>query len=275
MIKLTSETLNGIWAGVTMPWDENYCFDEDMYAKNIQRAIDAKVSGIYTTGSTGEFYALDYDEFCRMVDIQSELCGNAGMPLQIGCCSDSTAETIKLLEYAAGKRAVTGVQVNIPYWMELDDRELLQFFKDLYMACPDMPLIHYNIPRAKRFLLGRDYKKILEVASNLIGVKFTFASSHFGELQEAMLMLPNLSFFVGESLLVSAMQLGAKGSCSSLVLVNPRFILDMYAKAQSGQWEKAIKMQQYCAQFVSGVVSFVSSRGEGMIDPTGDNNLVI
>ena len=39
MIKLTSETLNGIWAGVTMPWDENYCFDEDMYAKNIQRAI--------------------------------------------------------------------------------------------------------------------------------------------------------------------------------------------------------------------------------------------
>ena len=87
------------------------------------------------------------------------------------------------------------------------------------------------------------------------------------------LVQDGLSFFVGESLLVSAMQLGAKGSCSSLVLVNPRFILDMYAKAQSGQWEKAIKMQQYCAQFVSGVVSFVSSRGEGMIDPTGDKGM--
>ena len=162
MSRLTANDVRGVWDGVTMTWDEHYRFDEKTYAENVERAIAAKVHGVYTTGSTGEFYALEYDEFCRMVDIQAELCGRAGMPLQIGCCSDATGKTIKLLEYAAGKKEVGAAQVNIPYWMKLTDREVLQFFKDLHHACPDMPLVHYNITRAKNYLLGEDYLKVLD-----------------------------------------------------------------------------------------------------------------
>ena len=161
MDRLKAEQLRGIWAGVTLSWDESYRFDEETYAKNIERTLDANVHGIYTTGSTGEFYALNYDEFCSMVDIVSDLCGAAGVPLQIGCCSDATAKTVKLLEYATGKKEVGAAQVNLPYWMELSDREVVQFFKDLHSACPDIPLIHYNIPRTKRFLHGHDYLRIL------------------------------------------------------------------------------------------------------------------
>ena len=244
MSKLTAETLRGIWAGVTMPWDENYRFDEETYAKNIERAVQEKIHGVYTTGSTGEFYAIDFDEFQRMVNIETEICGKVDMPLQIGCCSDNTAKTIKMLEYAAEKKEVSAVQVNIPYWMELNDRELLQFFRDLYNACPDMPLVHYNIPRAKRFLTGEDYLRILDVAPNLIGVKYTFAGSYFGQLQDAMLKTPNLSYFVGENMLVSAMQLGARGCYSSLIFTNPDYILDMFTKADAGQWDDAVIMQQ-------------------------------
>ena len=76
-----------------MSWDEDYRFDEATYARNIERTIAANVHGIYTTGSTGEFYALEFDEFRRMVDIECELCGKAGMPLQIGCCSDATSRS--------------------------------------------------------------------------------------------------------------------------------------------------------------------------------------
>ena len=93
--RLTAENLHGIWAGVTMPWDENDQFDEEIYATNIRRTIDTNVHGIYTTGSTGEFYAVDDDEFRRMGDIQAELCGMAGMPLQIGCCSDGTVKALQ------------------------------------------------------------------------------------------------------------------------------------------------------------------------------------
>ena len=275
MDRLTADQVRGIWAGITMTWNQQYKFDEQTYAQNIERMIAAQVSGIYTTGSTGEFYAIEFDEFRRMVDIQCQLCGKAHMPLQIGCCSDATHKTIRLLEYAAGKKQVGAVQVNIPYWMELTDRELLQFFRDLYNACPDMPLIHYNVPRAKRFLIGEHYLRVLEVAPSLIGVKFTFAGSHFAQLQNAIAMTPRLSYFVAEDLLASAMMLGARGCYSSLVATNPKFMLDLYAKAAAGRWTEAIKMQRHMSRFFADATAFLAQRNEGVIDPVFDKGLAV
>jgi dihydrodipicolinate synthase/N-acetylneuraminate lyase len=195
------------------------------------------------------------------------------MPLQIGCCADSTREVLRLLEYAASQSAVGAAQVVLPYWMELTDREVLQFFKDLNSACPDLPLVHYNIPRAKRFLGGDDYLRILEVAPNLAGVKYTFAGANFGALQSALLQLPQLSFFVAENLLASAMQLGARGSYSSLVNTNSTFMLEMYEHATNGRWPEAIAMQQTATRFFNEAAAFIEARGEGAIDPVFDKGL--
>ena len=74
MARLTADEVRGIWAGVTMSWDEQFRFDEETYLKNVQRAASSGAHGLYTTGSTGEFYAIEYDEFRRMVDIQSQVC---------------------------------------------------------------------------------------------------------------------------------------------------------------------------------------------------------
>ena len=273
MAKLSKETLRGVWAGITVSWDEDFGFNEEIYAQNVQRMIDAGAHGIYTTGSTGEFYAFDYDEFCRMVDVIAELAGGAGVPLQIGCCSDATHKTIRLLEYAASKSQVGAVQVNLPYWMRLTNREVVQFFADLSSACASMPLVHYNIPRAKRFLHAEDYLKILEVAPNLIGVKYTFAGSHFDQLQENIRLTPELSYFVRENVLVSAMQLAARGSYSSLIATNPAFMLEMYVKAEAGLWDEALAMQRRAAQFVVEIERFVTARGDGVMDPVSDKGL--
>ena len=273
--RLTAERVRGIWAGVTLCWDDTDRLDERTYAQNIRRTLGAGVHGIYTTGSTGEFYAIEFEEFCRMVDIQAELCGGARMPLQIGCCADETRRTIRLLEYAASKRAVGAAQVVLPYWMELTEREMLQFFKDLYSACPNLPLVHYNIPRAKRFLTGPDYRKVLEVCPSLIGVKFTFAGQYFTALQDALRTTPQLSYFVGESLLASAMQLGARGCYSSLIFTNPKMMLEFYAAAEAGNWDRAMAAQKHVSRFFGELEAFVESLGEGLIDPVGDKGLAV
>lgn len=275
MGRLASKDIYGIWAGMTMSWDENYMFDEKSYITNSENMCREGVHGIYTTGSTGEFYAIDYEEFCRMVDIQVEICSKYNVPLQIGCCSDSTMKTLKLLKYVAGKPYVGAAQINIPYWMELTDGELLKFFKDLYEACPDLPLVHYNIPRSKRYLSGNDYVKILEVAPNLVGVKYTFAGNNFAKLQESMRLTPQLSYFAGENLLVSAMMLGAKGSYSSVVATNPSYMLNMYKLADEHKWDEAIIMQKEVAAFMNDVDDFITARGEGGIDPVGDKGLAV
>ena len=275
MEKLTAATLHGIWSGLTMCWDADYGFDERTYAANAERAASFGAAGLYTTGSTGEFYALEFEVFRCMVDIIADVCGRHDLPLQIGCCSDATAKTVQLLEYAASKPQVGAVQVNIPYWMELTDAELVQFFKDLATACPDMPLVHYNIPRAKRFLHAADYLRILEAAPKLIGVKYTFAGAYFGALQDDLRLTPMLSYFVAENLLVSAMMLGARGCYSSVVNTNPKYMLDLYAHAAAGRWDEAIKMQQHVARFLSEWEAAAEEWGEGLIDPVGDKAMAV
>lgn len=275
MARLTADEVRGIWAGVTMCWDERYRFNETTYALNIERTLRSGAHGIYTTGSTGEFYAIEFDEFSRMVDIQSELCGAAGMPLQIGCCADSTGEVIRMLEYIAAKKQVGAAQVVLPYWMELTDREVLRFFEDLYKSCPAMPLVHYNIPRAKKFLGADDYLRILEVAPSLIGVKFTFAGSNFAALQSALIRTPQLSYFVAENLLASGMMLGARGSYSSLIATNPQFMLTLYEHCVNERWGEAIAMQKTAHHFFDEAAGFIIARGEGAIDPVFDKGLSV
>ncbi len=275
MTRLTAQSLKGIWAAITMAWDEDFAFDEISYVENTRRLIRSRVDGIFTTGSTGEFYALEYDEFRRMVDLQAALCGEAGMPLQIGCCADATAKTLRLFEYACRHPQVGAVQVTVPYWMEMTDREVLRFFKDVHTACPQMPLVHYNIPRAKRFLHAADYRRILDVAPSLIGVKYTFAGSHFGNLQADLAQTPELSFFVGEDLLVSGMLLGVRGSYSSLVSTRPAFMLEMFEKAGNGRWEEAIVMQKRASAFFRELDEWLGERCEGGIDPVADKGLSV
>lgn len=270
--KLTSDTLKGIWAGIPLSWHEDYSFDEASFRENLRRLCDANVHGIYTTGSTGEFYAQNWDEFQHMVDIVMEIVPPNGIPVQIGCCADNTREVLRKVEYAA-KAGADGVQIAIPYWMELTDDEVLQFFNDVNTTSPDLPLIHYNIPRAKRFLTGGDYRRVLEVAPNLIGVKFTFAGSHFGQLQQAVQITPELSYFVGEDMLVSAMQLGAWGSYSSIVCLNPQFMQKMYNLAETRRWDEAMEMQLFLARFFRDLEEVMTELGLGGIDPVADKGL--
>jgi len=271
---LTPQTLCGIWAAIPIPWTEDDRIDEETFRRNLRALCEAKVSGIYTTGSTGEFYALDEPEFCRVVSILVEECRPYGMLTQAACGSTSTRATLRQLEHVQ-RVGCDGAQVVIPFWMDLSDADLLGFFRDVTAACPDLPLVSYNIPRAKRFLLAADYKKIKEVAPQLIGVKFTFVGSHFGDLLEAIVLLPDLSFFVGEGFLASAMRVGARGSYSSLVLMNPTLMMKYYRDCADGRWDAAFEVQASIRRFVRDLFAFMKEQNLGGADPVIDKGLAV
>jgi len=163
----------------------------------------------------------------------------------------------------------------LPYWMDLTEQEMLGFFKDVYTAAPDIPLIHYNIPRAKAFLTGPDYVKVQEVAPSLVGVKYTFAGSHFGELQVAQQLTPDLSYFVAENFLVSAMMLGAQGVYSSLVCTNPNFMLKVWETAEKRDWEEALKLQEHIVKFFLDLHEVMAAQGVGGMDPVVDKGMAV
>jgi dihydrodipicolinate synthase/N-acetylneuraminate lyase len=272
--KLTRETLKGIWAAVTLPWHADYSLDEAAFRENLRRLITAKVHGVYTTGSTGEFYALDWDEFCHMVDIFTETMSASGIPIQVGCAADDTRDICRQIEYAF-RGGADGVQIVLPYWMELTGREILQFFRDVAAASAGLPIIHYNITRAKNYLGGDDYRRILEVAPNLIGVKFAFAGTHFGQLQNALQMCSEIAFFVAENLLVTGMQMGVRGSYSSVVCMNPQYMLRMFGLAEARGWDDALEMQMCLVRFFRELGGILDEMGAGGIDPVCDKGMSV
>jgi 4-hydroxy-tetrahydrodipicolinate synthase len=262
----------GIWAGLPTMFNKDWSLDLGAMGANIQRMLKAEVQGIYLLGSTGEFYALNFDEFRQLADFLVKTAGGHGIPLAVNCGAQVTRETIRRLEFIKHAGLSAG-QFVLPYWMELTDRELTQFFRDLHAAAPDLPLIHYNIPRAKRFLVGSDYAKAREVTPNLVAVKFTFAGSHFGDLQDAVQLNPGLKFLIAENLLVSGMQVGARGSCSSIVYTNPDTVLKMYRLAKEHKWDEALSMQSRMNTLFTGLDAELDKLGEGGIDPVVDKGL--
>ena len=261
---LTTENLRGVWVSVTLPWDEDGNLDEPTFRQNVAKLIESGVHGLYTTGSTGEFYAMDWDDFTKMVDaFTAETRGR--VLTQVGCTWLNSRDSIRMARYAA-ERGVDGVQVALPFWMELNDDEVLQYFVDLGRACPAVGLVHYNIRRAKRFLTGRDYQRICAQAPNLVGTKF--GSSEFAAWMELQINGPDLAHFVGEGNLVPGMMFGAKGVYCSHALMNPRFILDWFALCERGEWEEAARIQWRVNRWlVKAVYPLIEA---GHLDPTLD-----
>src|SRR5438067_3168908 len=97
---LSAEALRGVWAGVPLEWHQQDELDEQRYASNIERCLDIGAHGVYATGSTGELYAPDFDEFRRMTDIMTGVALTRNAPCQIGCTWLNTRDTMRRIEHA-------------------------------------------------------------------------------------------------------------------------------------------------------------------------------
>src|SRR6185503_15721905 len=98
LMTLNSENLKGMWAGLPVPWDPRDRIDEESLRENVRRICRAGVPGVYTHGTTGEFYAQTEEEWRRVVDATVEESKELKTPVQIGCTALWTAEAIRRVE---------------------------------------------------------------------------------------------------------------------------------------------------------------------------------
>ena len=148
---LTRATFRGPWAGLPVAWKDDMTFDEKTYRGDVARCCEAGVPGVYTGGTTGEFYAQDFDEFKRITDAAVRECKRGKTPVMIGCTSTFTLGVVRRAQYARD-RGADAIQVALPFWMEVPDPEVVPFFKAVSKAVPGMPISIYETRRAKKAL---------------------------------------------------------------------------------------------------------------------------
>jgi dihydrodipicolinate synthase/N-acetylneuraminate lyase len=239
-------SLTGVWAALPVPWAVDGLIDAGLVAELVRRYQAAGVDGAYTTGTDGEMHVLEWEDFCRLVDAFAESVQTVGLPAQVGCSWSHTDGVLKRMRYARD-RGIGCVQVALPSWVPLGDDEVRRFFAALQAGCPDVRLVHYNIARSGRFLGGKDYRAILEVAANLVGTKHT--GGDVASLIEIAQATPELRHFVVDQQIVPGALFGAKGFYSFLVNLSPRFTVALWHDCRNGDWIEAARKRVVAEAF--------------------------
>jgi 4-hydroxy-tetrahydrodipicolinate synthase len=235
--RLTRENLHGVWAAIPTPFDERDRFDEESFRENVRRLAAAGVDGIYTTDSDGEFYAIELEEFRRVVTVFADETRRRGVPSQVGVTWCNTHGMLDRLRHAADQ-GILGAHVGHPFFMDMTPDSYRQFWLEIAAAVPaDFGLIHYNTPRVHNYQHGADYAVLAELVPNLIGTKHT--SGSFPEFLALMQAAPQLAHFTGDHALVPFMMFGARGVNTWFTSFNAPYMVDWYRECLAGNWEAA------------------------------------
>ena len=231
---LTRENFTGPWAGLPVAWTDEDRFDEATYRADVARCCEAGVPGVYTDGTTGEFYAMEFDEFRAVTRATVEECRAGGKPVMIGCTSTYTLGAVRRAAYAA-ELGADAIQVALPYWMEIGNDEVVPFFKEVFDASGGLPPSVYETTRAKKTLTVDQHRAIKDAVSGYLVVKAN--SGTVGYTREGCKTLSELvNVFVGENKFGELGPVGAKGSCSSLVYSSPSVILSLWQQVERQDW---------------------------------------
>jgi dihydrodipicolinate synthase/N-acetylneuraminate lyase len=233
---LTRENFTGPWAGLPVAWTNDDRFDESTYRDDVTRCCEAGIPGVYSGGTTGEFYAMEFNEFCEVARATVETCHANGKPAMIGCSSTYTLGVVRRAEYAA-KLGADAIQVALPFWMEIGEDQITPFFKDVSNACGGLPLSIYETTRAKRILTLDQHRTIFDAVPSYLMVKAN-AGTLVATPEGCEALSQWVNVFVGENQWARLGPKGARGCCSSVVYWNPDVILNIWSEVELHNWEK-------------------------------------
>lgn len=253
---LKKEELAGMWVSVPTEWDEDENFDEAVFRDEVAMLIDSGVHGLYTTGSTGEFYALDWEEYQQVTRVFLE--ATAGrVPVQVGANWFNTRDTIRRAAFARDHGA-GAVQICFPGWLSMREEDYDQFFIDVYRAVPDISLIHYNVAHARKLFRGTDYRRIMPLVPTLIGTK---AAVPVMDLLELFAFSPELRHFSGEYAFPLTHLAGAKGMYTSWYMMNPAFFHRYYELCLQNSFREAAEVMLRLTEWHETAVTPLITRG--------------
>ena len=239
---LNRENFIGPWAGLPVSWTENDTLDIDRYREDVRRCSEANVPGIYTGGTTGEFYAMDFDEFQEVARVTVEQSHLTETPVMIGVSSTYTRGAQQRAACAA-ECGADAVQVALPYWMEIADDQVVPFLTAVSEASGHLPLSIYETTRTRKTLTVSQHQSIKKALPNYLMVKANEGTT--GCTPEGCAALSEIiNVFVGEGLWKTLWPHGANGSCSAIVYWNPRVLLAYWNLLRTGQFDEAANLAE-------------------------------
>ena len=143
--------------------------DYDVAAKLAETLASQGSDTLVVCGTTGESPTLTWDEEFELFRVvRDAVAGRA--KVMAGTGSNSTQEAIEATQKSASLGLDGSLQV-VPYYNKPPQEGLFAHFRDIAAACPDLPLMLYNIPgRTGIDLLPETVIRLSEI-ENIVAIK--------------------------------------------------------------------------------------------------------
>ncbi len=252
-----------------IPWSEREELLEEIFRQEVRATLARGFNHLYIFGTAGEGYAITLTQFQQIVSIFREETHREDVFPMVGVIGMSTVQVMERVgfAYAQGFRTF---QIALPPWGELDDDECLIYFQDICGAFSDARFIHYNLPRARRLLLGTDYRRLADAVPNLAGTKN--CRSDIGDIAGIATQAPELQHFYGEVGFPIGCLYGECSLLSSYGALFPAKTKEFFQYGVNKQWERLFPLM---AEYIQVMLAFDEpTRGHEAIDGAYDKMVV-
>lgn len=218
MKPLTAPEIRGNWATLLLPIQADDTIDFGLLADEIDQFAAAKVNGVYSNGSAGEFYTQSEAEFDQLHALLAEKCERHGLPFQVGLSQPSAQLARDRLRRTRALRP-SAYQVTLPDWFPPSMPEILAFLETMAAEAAPIPLILYNPPHAKRRLTPDEWRTIGERVPGVVGMKVPGGDDAWYAAMQPV--LARQSVFIPGHLLAEGLARGAHGAYSNVACLSP------------------------------------------------------
>ena len=239
---MTLQTIRGICTAAFAPLGPDGRIDPEMIDRFVEFQIDSGVHALLVNGSTGEFAVLDID---RQKAIITHYCRAAAgrVPVIVHVGSSRLDEALELTRHARDL-SPDGLAAVPPYFFAYDREALLDYFRTLAEAAPDIPFYLYNFPAAARNDLPPDLvARIRASCPNVLGVKDT--SQDYARFVDYVDVLgPDFCTLMGsDGMLLAALVIGGHGAVSAAAACFPELMVSIYNSFIDHRFEQARRLQ--------------------------------
>ena len=166
---MTNNNFGRLLTAMVTPFSEdgsvNYAVAEELAAHLVSQGSD----GLVVCGTTGESPTLSWEEEYQLFQVVQKAVGGKAKVIA-GTGSNSTSEAIAATQKAA-KLGLDGSLQVVPYYNKPPQSGLYEHFRAIASACPQLPIMLYNIPgRTGRNLQAETVVKLAEI-DNIVAIK--------------------------------------------------------------------------------------------------------
>ncbi|BCP14215.1 dihydrodipicolinate synthase family protein [Mycobacterium paraintracellulare] len=146
----------------------------------VRQLIGDGVNGIITNGTLGEMATLTLEEWKAFAAAVAETVSEAApdLPLFIGATGPHSRDTVSRMDFLHDL-GVRGVFLGRPMWSALGPDALLDFYRGIAEAFPDMAIILYDNPEAFKGPIPTPIYAELAKLPQVLGAKYTAITPKF------------------------------------------------------------------------------------------------